>query len=157
VYRIFSLALIAALFLPGSSLAQDPLAPYYEPAGRILGEALLSGEPYEDLGILCDRYGNRLSGSARLDAAIDWVIETMREQGLENVHREEVMVPHWVRGEERAWLNTATYTQELSLLGLGMSVGTPPEGVEAEVVVVGWRSWDARASRGRSCSTMCPS
>jgi len=28
----------------------------------------------------------------------------MRADGLVNVHAEPVMVPHWERGEERAWI-----------------------------------------------------
>ncbi|HKI83723.1 MAG TPA: hypothetical protein VKA63_05235, partial [Candidatus Krumholzibacteria bacterium] len=81
---------------PKDVRADDELAAYREPARRILGEALLSSEPYETLSELCDDYGNRLSGSKTLDEAIDWAIAKLKAQGLSNVHREEVEVPHWV-------------------------------------------------------------
>jgi carboxypeptidase Q len=59
----------------------------------------------------------------------------MKRDGLENVHIEPVMVPKWVRGRERADI-IQPGQHALAMLGLGDSVGTPPEGVEAEVLVV---------------------
>jgi len=129
------LCLLLLLTVPARA-AEDFLAPYREPARRIVGEALLSDEAYQVLGELCDRYGHRLSGSENLEAAVDWAVASMEAQGLENVRREEVMVPRWVRGEERGWIQTPTTRHELGLLGLGMSVGTPPGGITAEVIVV---------------------
>jgi carboxypeptidase Q len=141
VLRAFCLSLLLSFWLAWPSLsppahAKDELSAYRAPARQILGEALLCSEPYQTLSELCDRYGNRLSGSQTLDNAIDWAIAKMKAQGLTNVHREEVEVPHWVRGEEKAWLTTPTTRHRLNILGLGMSVGTPPGGTDAEVVVV---------------------
>src|SRR5216110_1594581 len=51
------------------------------------------------------------------------------------------MVPHWVRGEETAALvqfpgQAPDTTQKIVLCALGPSVATPPNGIEAEVIVV---------------------
>ena len=44
-------------------------------------------------------------------------------------------VPHWVRGSESARM-LAPLDKPLHMLGLGMSVGTPPGGITADVVAV---------------------
>jgi hypothetical protein len=121
---------------PGAPPATPISETYRAAAARLIGEALLSNHAYENLAVLCDRVGHRLSGSAQLDSAIAWATATMRRDGLVNVRAESVMVPVWVRGEESAEvLEPARHA--LTILGLGGSVGTPPEGITAEVVVVG--------------------
>jgi len=60
----------------------------------------------------------------------------MKADGLANVRGEPVMVPHWVRGEESASL-VSPRAVPLHMLGLGMSVATPPGGITAPVLVVG--------------------
>jgi carboxypeptidase Q len=49
------------------------------------------------LAELTDTFGQRLSGSDNLNRAIAWAAETMKKDGLENVHTERVMIPRWVR------------------------------------------------------------
>jgi len=44
-------------------------------------------------------------------------------------------VPHWVRGQESLEI-TSPRRHQVVMLGLGNSVGTPPEGVEAELLIV---------------------
>jgi carboxypeptidase Q len=138
--------LTAASLAFAESLPDEIREAYADDAARILGAALLSDTAYETLGELCDRFGHRLSGTPQLEACIDWSAQRMRDFGLVNVRKEEVMVPVWVRGEESATL-TAPVHRPLSMLGLGRSVGTPPEGIEAEVVVVG--SFHEMRSLGR--------
>ena len=108
---------------------------YREPAGRIIGAALTKNKAYERLGYLTDRIGHRLSGSSNLERAIEWALAEMKNDGLDNVRAEKVMVPHWVRGEESLEL-LSPVSQKLSLLGLGNSVGTPAAGISADAVVV---------------------
>ena len=52
------------------------------------------------------------------------------------IHGEEVNVIHWVRGNESAQM-IMPRNHSIALLGLGGSVGTLPEGITAEVLVVG--------------------
>ena len=92
------------------------------------------------LAELCDRFGPRFSGSTNLELAIDWTLEQMRKDGFDNVRGEPVMVPRWIRGEESVELlqplTASGAIERLPMLGLGGSVGTPPEGITAEVMVV---------------------
>lgn len=108
---------------------------YRDPAERLIGAALASDHAYLRLSQLCDGIGNRLSGSPQLDRAIAWAVGAMREDGLERVRTLPVRVPHWVRGEEHAEM-VEPGPQSLSILGFGRSVGTPPGGITADVVVV---------------------
>jgi carboxypeptidase Q len=118
--------------------AQAPpawLDAYREPASRLIGAALADRFAWERLALLTDTIGNRLSGTPQLDRAIRWAADEMRRDGLENVHTERVMVPHWVRGAESAEI-VQPAKHAIVMLGLGNSVGTPSGGVQAEVVVV---------------------
>ncbi len=120
----------------GGGPAAAPLdVTYRAAAGRLIGAALTSDHAYVRLSQLCDGIGPRLSGSPQLARALDWAAAAMREDGLEDVRLQPVMVPHWVRGEERAVM-VEPGPQPLHVLGLGQSVGTPVGGITAEVVAV---------------------
>ena len=105
-------------------------------ADLLTAEALRTDHGYRTLASLCDDVGHRLSGSADYDRAVDWALKAMTAAGLQNVHKEMVMVPHWVRNAECAQVLLPA-RHELSILGLGGSVPTPRGGLTADVVVVG--------------------
>ena len=105
------------------------------PADRLIDGALKDSAAWNRLAEMVDTYGNRPVGSANLESAIDWVVAQMKKDGLDNVHTEPVMVPHWVRGHESAML-LAPHRAPLHMLGLGQSVGTPAGGITAPVLVV---------------------
>lgn len=137
--RCQAAAMAVLLVLPRASAAQStPEAiarSYADAAGRLIGAALADSAAYERLSYMTDRFGHRFSGTQSLERAIDWMLEEMRADGLENVRGEPVMVPRWVRGHESARM-VEPRPQDLPMLGLGGSVGTPPEGITAEVLVV---------------------
>jgi len=108
---------------------------YREPSQKLINAALSDEEGLQRLQYLCDRIGNRLSGTASLERAIDWSAAEMKKAGLENVQTPPVKVSHWVRGKESATM-LAPIEKPLTMLGLGMSIGTPKEGITADVVVV---------------------
>ena len=146
-WRIPTLAL--ALLAAGAGYAADApnLADQYRPvAGKLIDAALADTEGYNRLAYLCYRIGNRLSGSASLEQAIAWSAEQMKAAGLSNVRVIPVKVPHWVRGAESGRM-VAPLDKPLHMLGLGMSVGTPPGGITADVVAVS--SFDELAGLGR--------
>ncbi|CAG7719432.1 unnamed protein product [Allacma fusca] len=111
----------------------------YRPAVETIVREVLDGESkgraYKELGKFVDLFGARVSGSKALEDSIDYMLDQMKQNGLQNVHGEEVVVPHYVRGEERAELLTPR-RKHLTLLGLDPSVGTPAQGIEADVLVV---------------------
>ena len=126
------------------AVAGDTVNAYREIAHRIVAAAMADDEGYARLEELCDRIGNRLSGSEALERAVEWSQVQMREAGLKNVTAIPVKVPHWVRGREAASI-VAPVERKLNILGLGGSVGTA--GLTAEVVTV--RSFDEIDRLGR--------
>ncbi|MEM6335915.1 MAG: M28 family metallopeptidase [Bacteroidota bacterium] len=111
------------------------MAAHAEDADRLIEAALADSAAWDRLAYLSDTFGPRFSGSQNLEDAIDWIEQQMREDGLENVRTEDVMVPHWVRGDESLTM-VAPREASLRVLGLGGSIGTPEEGITAEVMVV---------------------
>ena len=108
---------------------------YREPASRIITAATANPDAWQRLAELTDTFGNRISGSPQLQAAIQWAVAEMKKDGLDNVHTEPAMVPHWVRGAEHAEI-VEPIPQTLVMLGLGNSVGTPAAGIQARTLVV---------------------
>jgi carboxypeptidase Q len=142
-----SIVLSLALSVAGSSSlrGQTPISDQYrETANRIIAAATADSSAWNRLAELTDRFGHRLSGSASLERAIDWIIAEMKKDGLQNVRGEQVMVPKWVRGQESARLISPRETP-LHMIGLGGSVGTPANGITADVMVV--TSFDDLAAR----------
>ena len=129
--------------------AQGPIEERYQAtADRLIDAALADSAAYRRLGDLVDTFGHRLSGSASLERAIDWVLAQMNRDGLA-ARTEPVMVPHWVRGRESLEL-VAPRPVNLPMLGLGGSVGTPPGGITAEVLVVSsYEDLERRAEEAR--------
>ncbi len=125
------------------------LAPYRDTAAKLMAEAQANDFAWQRLAELTDTYGNRLSGSANLERAIRWAQAAMKADGLANVRAEKVMVPAWVRGQESAVI-IAPPEHPLAMLGLGGSVATPAEGLEADVLVVkDFKDLEARAAQAK--------
>jgi len=119
---------------------------YRDTADKLIRAAMADHEGYDRLAYLCYRIGNRLSGSMGLERAIAWSVEQMKAAGLSNVRVIPTKVPHWVRNSESAKMITPV-ERPLHMLGLGMSVGTPPGGITADTVVVS--NFDELAKLGR--------
>lgn len=142
--RLLPIALVLLLCLswnPGGA-AQTSVQPghswldaYRHDAGRLVQAATSDAFAWRRLAELTDTFGARLSGSENLARAIAWAQEKMRADGLEHVRTEPVMVRHWIRGEEHAEIVDPP-RHRIAMLGLGGSVGTPPDGIEADVLVV---------------------
>lgn len=127
--------------------AGDLTEQYNDAATKLIDAALVDQGGMEKLAYLCDRIGNRLSGSPSLDKAIAWAAAQMKADGLVNVFTPRVKVPHWVRGNESAALVTPV-AKPLNILGLGGSVATPKKGITADVVTVS--SFEELEKKGRA-------
>ncbi|MEP7076765.1 MAG: M20/M25/M40 family metallo-hydrolase [Acidobacteriota bacterium] len=118
---------------------------------KIQQAALVSDYGLRQVEYLSNNIGPRLTGSPQAEQAVQYVAAEMRKLGLE-VRLQKVMVPHWVRGEEKAelvqWKGMAPgTTQKVVLAALGGSIATPADGLTAEIVVV--NSFDELKKLGR--------
>jgi carboxypeptidase Q len=130
----FGLAL--SLANPAIAVPPEPgVAAYADVSAKLVQAAHASDTAFQRLAFLCDTFGPRFSGSTNLESAIDWVLAEAKKDGFDNVHGETVSVPHWVRGAESVTL-IEPRGQTLRMAGLGGSVGTPAEGIQADVLVV---------------------
>jgi carboxypeptidase Q len=148
VTRVFlPLLLVCTLAQAPSAQSADWLDGYREAASRLIAESSSSAFAWERLAVLGDTFGSRLSGSPGLEKAIAWAVAEMQKDGLDNVRAEAVKVPHWVRGNESLEI-VSPHSSPLVMLGLGNSVGTPSDGIEADVLVVrSFAELDAAAAR----------
>ncbi len=135
-----TLILAMALAAPAVSVAADlatgsTTERYRDAAQKLIAAALADPNSTDRLEYLCDRIGNRVSGSESLERAVEWAAAEMRKAGLENVQTPPVKVPRWVRGAESATM-VEPIQKRLAMIGFGMSVGTPENGLTGEVIPV---------------------
>lgn len=111
----------------------------YQPIVDKIAKEILNGsytgDTWNSLSEFVDRFGPRFSGSKSLENSIDYMVDKLKEVGLENVHTENATIPRWQRGFESAQL-VQPHEQNLPILGFGFSVGTPRGGLIADVIVV---------------------
>src|SRR3982075_3607161 len=112
---------IAAVALAPSLFSQETPSlteQYRATATKLIDAALVDHGGIDKLSYLCDRIGNRLSGSPGLEKAIAWAAAQMKADGLVNVVTPRVKTTHWVRGNENASI-TEPVSRPMNILGLG--------------------------------------
>ncbi len=105
---------------------------------RIFDQALSSRIAYENLRYLCKNTKGRISGTPQAEAAIEYTRQVMLDMGLDTVFLQELMVKRWVRGDREfaAVSSHVSGNHELTISGLGTSVGTSDEGITARIIEV---------------------
>src|SRR5882672_9207326 len=136
---------VSAQSTPVATSSPSPTPPVFSPQTlselkQLQQAALESDYAYRQVAHLANNIGPRLTGSAQAAKAVDYVAAELKAIGCE-VQLEKMMVPHWVRGEEKAelvqWPGQAEGTpQKIVLCALGGSIATPADGLAAEVVAV---------------------
>ena len=133
--KLLAVSVLASLSVSLSAQPSNWLEAYRAPAATLIAASQGSDFAWQRLAEVTDLYGHRLSGSVGLERAIAWAVAEMKKDGLDNVRKERVMVPKWVRGRESLAL-LEPVPQPLVMLGLGNSVGTGPNGITADVIVI---------------------
>lgn len=132
----FGLLVLTALLSFASLAASPALTPADLAAAAALRERALKGtEAWDTVAALATEIGPRLAGSEGDRAAVAWALDKMKAAGFTNVRAQDVLVPHWIRGSIEVAI-AEPWPQTLVGVALGGSVGTPDEGIEADVVQV---------------------
>ncbi len=118
--------------IPGFAQTEDSLF-----IRKIYDEILSKGEAYQTLSHLTKKIGSRLSGSEGAAKAVVFTQKTMENYGFDRVFLQDVMVPHWVRGEkETAYILKNGQKINVPIAALGGSVSTPKSGIRAKIIEV---------------------
>lgn len=129
------MSILLLLLLP--TFAQDPVftEDVIANAANLREQAQSTQGGYEIVESLTVEVGPRMAGTPGDAAAVKWAVAKFKELNFDKVWTEPVTFPRWERGEERAEV-VSPYPQELLVTALGYTVGTPNEGLTAEVVEV---------------------
>lgn len=127
--------LLSLLFVNSVALfAQNKDEQFFK---EIYNSALTKSQCYSWLDHLSNKVGSRLSGSEGAEKGVQYTKSQMEKLGFDKVYLQEVMVPHWVRGEkETAYIQDNKTKIKVPICALGGSIATPKNGVIAEVVEV---------------------
>lgn len=127
--------LLSLLFVNSVALfAQNKDEQFFK---EIYNSALTKSQCYSWLDHLSNDVGSRLSGSVGAEKAVQYTKSQMETLGFDKVYLQEVMVPHWVRGEkETAYIQDNKTKVKVPICALGGSIATPKNGVTAEVVEI---------------------
>lgn len=129
LFRTLLTAAAATALMAGAAHAQD-----VKTAEALRDKALLDRTAWNVTEDLTTSIGPRIVGSPAMARAKDWGVAKLKALGFTNVKVEEFAKPSWTRGEESAEL-VAPYPMKLNIVGLGRTVPTGPNGIEAEVAL----------------------
>jgi hypothetical protein len=128
--KITFLLLLNSMFVVAQTNDEQKIKEIYK-------SSLTNSKCYSWLDYLSNTIGSRLSGSTGAEKAVLYTKAQLETLGLDKVYLQEVMVPHWVRGErETAYIQDNKTKTMVPICALGGSVATPKNGLTAEVIEV---------------------
>ena len=130
MYKFLLISLLSSCVFLGQPQDEKMLKAIYN-------SALTNSKCYSWLDDLSNDIGSRLSGSTGAAKAVLYTKAQLETLGLDRVYLQEVMVPHWVRGEkEVAYITVNNKKTTVPVCALGGSIATPKKGITAEVIEV---------------------
>ncbi|MFM8767856.1 MAG: M20/M25/M40 family metallo-hydrolase, partial [Rubrivivax sp.] len=121
-------------------------------AAALRDRALGDGLAWRLVESLCTEIGPRPAGSEADARAVAWALDHARRLEFDRAWADPVPLRIWQRGPGSAEL-TAPHRRRLVMVALGNSAATPPEGLEAELVVypdlAALRADESSRARGR--------
>ncbi|KAI8867697.1 Zn-dependent exopeptidase, partial [Ramicandelaber brevisporus] len=106
-------------------------------AAKLFEGADSSTVAWDRLAEMTDLYGSRVTGSEGEKRSIDWIVDYASKVDGFEVRKQPVTANLWLRHHESLQLHGLPRGPvSLAVLGLGNTIPTPAEGIEAPVVVV---------------------
>lgn len=106
-------------------------------APTIIKNALGPSPLEENLRVLTDEIGGRVTGTPAAEKAVDWAVDAFRQAGVDEVLTENFTLPAgWAEGRTRLTV-LAPEPFPVRLVSMGWSPATPAGGITASVVDVG--------------------
>lgn len=107
--------------------------PYLEVEKKIMAEIYTSSEPMDNLKVLCDVHGSRFPGTKGDLGSVKWMVQKLKEYGIDNAHYETFTIPGWRRGPASLEV-TSPIRRKFDVISLPHSIGGE---VEAKLVFLG--------------------
>ena len=130
---IAALVLAAAAAEPAAKVKSAGKMTRRERIAAVTGEVMSGSEARENLRVLCDEIGGRVTGTDAGRKARDFAERTFTSYGLENVRQEEFGMFGWEGVDLKCEVVSPRYFK-LNALSLAYTPSTPHGGIEAEVV-----------------------
>jgi len=112
--------------------------------GALMAQAMDHSEVMQNLAYLSDAIGPRLSGSAAMRKANEWVAQRFRDYGLRASLEEYPFGPSWSRGPISARL-TAPFERQVNAWSWAWTAGTGGKPLEGRIVRVDVTNADSLA------------
>jgi carboxypeptidase Q len=105
---------------------------------KIFSEAISDTTSYNQLRYLCTKIGGRICGSPQAEEAVQWAKRTLDRMDLDTVFLQEMMVRHWVRGNDETIILNPDKPGKFSLhaCAIGGSAGTTAKGITGKIIEV---------------------
>ncbi|AYN02350.1 M28 family peptidase [Chryseobacterium sp. 3008163] len=140
------LLIIFPLFLSGFLFSQKkpvkkpkpiPKFNYIDEFKKISDEIMTNGTAYDNLGELTKGVGPRFSATPGYAKATEWAERNLKEAGAENIWKQEVRVPIWIRGRESLQIKAGNGEwKNIRMLSFGNSEGTGGKDMIYDILLV---------------------
>ncbi|PIF45578.1 peptidase M28-like protein [Chryseobacterium sp. 52] len=110
---------------------------YHDEFKKISDEVMGNGTAYENLGELTKGIGPRFSATPGYAKATEWAEKKLKEAGAQNIWKQDVKVPVWIRGKESLQIKTGNGDwKNIRMLSFGNSEGTGGKDLTAEIILI---------------------
>lgn len=110
---------------------------YHDEFKKISNEIMTNGTAYDNLGELTKGVGPRFSATLGYAKATEWAETKLKEAGAENIWKQDVRVPIWIRGKESLQIKSGSSDwKNIRMLSFGNSEGTGGKDLTAEIILI---------------------